>query len=101
MAHMLGPRAPLGIAAGDIDHRVANLRPAIAAHGGDMHEQLLAAALGLDETETLAVVPALQRAAPLHTGPQCAWALLQSIRLNCQVARISRPKPMRYQANSA
>lgn len=29
------------------------------------------------------------------------WALAQSIRPNCQVARISRPKPIRYQANAA
>src|SRR3990167_2907653 len=36
--------------------------------------------------------------AALHAQP---WAVLQSIRYSCQVARISKPKPMRYQAKTA
>src|SRR5690606_12111062 len=36
-----------------------------------------------------------------QSSPFQPWAVLQSIHPNCQVARISRPKAMRYQAKAA
>lgn len=42
-----------------------------------------------------------RRAFYLVPGPHISPAVLQSIRWNCQVARISRPKAIRYQAKAA
>src|SRR5690606_27501293 len=66
VAHVLCPWPALGIGAWHIEHGIANLRAAVAAHRGNMYEQLLASAFGLDEAEALGVVPALQGATLFH-----------------------------------
>src|SRR5690606_27515493 len=88
--HMLGAWPAARITPLDEQYLVTGLRPAITAHHGDMCKNLGSTVLRLDETEALVVIPAFQ--APLALGIDHGCAVLQSIRCNCQVARISRPK---------
>ena len=98
-AQVLGTWPPSFVTPLDEQHFVARLRAAITAHHRDVREDFSTAAQRLDETKTLGVIPAFK--APLAFGTDHGCAVLQSIRCSCQVARITRPKAMRYQANTA
>ena len=83
----------------DEQHLIARLRAAITTHHRDRGEDFSAATCRLDEPKTLGVIPGFQ--APLALVITHGCAVLQSIRWNCQVARMNKPKVMRYQANTA
>ncbi|MCY1439964.1 hypothetical protein D9M71_562180 [compost metagenome] len=101
---MFSARPSLPVGSRHEAHLITAHWPAIAAKCRDMQEDFRAAGLRADEAEALVVVPAADDPVAFHGGLlraiQC-WAVLQSIRWNCQVARIITPKAMRYQAKAA